>query len=487
MAKNEKQASMLKNGHVCPKKGGEVMQGIFSKENIEKILDYVSDAVQIINARGKIIYCNRASAKLDGVEQNAILGKHVLEIYPSLDEDTSTLLGVIKTGKKIVNLQQSFINYKGESITTVNSSFPIKEGEKIVGAIEISFNITQMKKLTEKVVDLQTKLYKGATEKRKQLKGTAKYTFSDIIGNSRVMRIIKERAMKASENSSSVIIYGDTGTGKELLVQSIHNYSNRFNKPFIAQNCAAIPNTLLESILFGTVKGSFTGAEDRKGLFELANGGTLFLDEINSMPLTLQAKLLRVLEDGFIRRVGDVKTYDIDVRIITAMNMNPKEAVEKKLLRKDLYYRLNVLSIRVPDLVERREDIFDLSYYFIGKYNSKFGKQVNKIERQVMDIFLTYAWPGNVRELQHVIEGAMNIASDDIITKDDLPHYFAEKEVSIGWGKSERKSLRKCLDELEKALIIDAMASVRGNVTNAAKRLEIPRQTLQYKIEKFNI
>ncbi|MCD5410190.1 MAG: sigma 54-interacting transcriptional regulator, partial [Clostridiales bacterium] len=331
------------------------MKGIFSKENIEKILDYVSDAVQIIDNKGKIIYCNRASAKLDGVEQNAILGKHVLEIYPSLDEDTSTLLRVIKTGKKIVNLQQSFINYKGESITTINSSFPIKEGEKVVGAIEISSNITQMKKLTEKVVDLQTQLYNSKMGKRKQARGTAKYTFSDIIGNSKVMRQIKERAIKASENSSSVIIYGDTGTGKELIVQAIHNYSSRFAKPFIVQNCAAIPNTLLESILFGTVKGSFTGAEDRKGLFELANGGTLFLDEINSMPITLQAKLLRVLEDGFIRRVGDVKTYDIDVRIITAMNMNPKVAVENKLLRKDLYYRLNVLSIRVPDLVERRE------------------------------------------------------------------------------------------------------------------------------------
>ena len=463
------------------------MKGIFSKENIEKILDYVIDAVQIIDNKGKIIYCNRASAKLDGVEQNAILGKHVLEIYPSLDEDTSTLLRVIKTGKKIVNLQQSFINYKGESITTINSSFPIKEGEKVVGAIEISSNITQMKKLTEKVVDLQTQLYNSKMGKRKQARGTAKYTFSDIIGNSKVMRQIKERAIKASENSSSVIIYGDTGTGKELIVQAIHNYSSRFAKPFIVQNCAAIPNTLLESILFGTVKGSFTGAEDRKGLFELANGGTLFLDEINSMPITLQAKLLRVLEDGFIRRVGDVKTYDIDVRIITAMNMNPKVAVENKLLRKDLYYRLNVLSIRVPDLVERREDIFDLSYYFIEKYNNKFGKQVNKIAREVMDVFLTYEWPGNVRELQHVIEGAMNVASSDVIVKTDLPYSFTEREVSINLGKNRGNSLRKCLGELEKSLIIDAMTSARGNVTNAAKLLEIPRQTLQYKIEKFDI
>ena len=463
------------------------MKGIFSKENIEKILDYVIDAVQIIDNKGKIIYCNRASAKLDGVEQNAILGKHVLKIYPSLDEDTSTLLRVIKTGKKIVNLQQSFINYKGESITTINSSFPIKEGEKVVGAIEISSNITQMKKLTEKVVDLQTQLYNSKMGKRKQARGTAKYTFSDIIGNSKVMRQIKERAIKASENSSSVIIYGDTGTGKELIVQAIHNYSSRFAKPFIVQNCAAIPNTLLESILFGTVKGSFTGAEDRKGLFELANGGTLFLDEINSMPITLQAKLLRVLEDGFIRRVGDVKTYDIDVRIITAMNMNPKVAVENKLLRKDLYYRLNVLSIRVPDLVERREDIFDLSYYFIKKYNNKFGKQVNKIAREVMDVFLTYEWPGNVRELQHVIEGAMNVVSSDVIVKTDLPYSFTEREVSINLGKNRGNSLRKCLGELEKSLIIDAMTSARGNVTNAAKLLEIPRQTLQYKIEKFDI
>ncbi|WP_284142968.1 sigma 54-interacting transcriptional regulator [Caloranaerobacter azorensis] len=280
------------------------MRKFFFGENIFEILDYLDEGIHIIDDRGNIVYYNRAAQRLDEIEGDKAIGRHILEIYPSLTYETSTLLKVIKTGQPIFNVEQTFVNYKGDRITTLNTSLPIKANGKIIGALEISKDITQVRRLSEKILDLQKELFNDNNKKPNKSKHTAKYTFVDIIGQSEEMLRLKSLALKASMVSSPVLIYGKTGTGKELFVQSIHNASPRKNKPFIAQNCAALPSGLLESILFGTVKGSFTGAEDRPGLFELANGGTLFLDEINSMPLDLQAKLLRVIQDGSIRRVG---------------------------------------------------------------------------------------------------------------------------------------------------------------------------------------
>ena len=294
------------------------MNDTFIKENIYEILDHVDEGIHIIDKNGRIVYYNRFAQSIDDIDRERAVGRHILEIYPSLSEDTSTLLTVMRTGEPIYNVEQTFINYKGKKITTINSSIPIKASGKIVGALEISKDITQVKEMSEKIVDLQSKLYgnnKNVGKVTKE-KGKAKYTFVDIIGECKEMLALKSLALKAAETDAPVLIYGDTGTGKELFVHSIHNASPRRNKPFIAQNCAALPANLLEGILFGTVKGGFTGAEDREGLFELAHGGTLFLDEINSMPLELQAKLLRVLQDSTIRRVGGTKTIDVDVRKI---------------------------------------------------------------------------------------------------------------------------------------------------------------------------
>ena len=211
---------------------------------------------------------------------------------------------------------------------------------------------------------------------------------------------------------------------KELFVHAIHNASKRKDKPFITQNCAALPANLLEGILFGTAKGGFTGAEDRQGLFELAHGGTLFLDEINSMPLELQSKLLRVLQDGSFRPVGQTKTINVDVRIITATNIPPEEAVKYKLLRKDLYYRLNVISLSIPPLRERKDDIPILTNYFIDKLNQKLGKSVKGVSKEVMDIFISNPWEGNVRELENLIEGIMSIYDIDLIDIEHIPTKF---------------------------------------------------------------
>jgi len=399
------------------------------------------------------------------------------------------LLKSMRTLSSILNQEQNFINYKGGEISTVNSSIPIKSDNKIVGAIEVSKNITKVKELSEKIVDLQSELYKPKKNKQKKINkgnGTS-FTFVDIIGQSKDMLRLKTLAFKASQTDSPILIGGSTGTGKELFVHSIHNASERKSNPFIAQNCAALPANLLESILFGSVQGSFTGAKDRPGLFELADGGTLFLDEINSMPLELQAKLLRVLQDNKIRRVGGSKTIDVDVRIIAAYNSELKNILEKRELRKDLFYRLNVISMIVPDLKKRKEDIPILLDHFIEKYNSKNKKFIKKVSQEVMDIFMNYDWPGNVRELEHVIEGITSIYEIDIIREEHLPYHFAEVKNVVKSLSKNIEPLNAALQKKEKEIITSALKATVGNVSKAADLIEIPRQTLQYKIKKYDL
>lgn len=414
----------------------------------------------------------------------------------------------MQTCKPLYNVEQNFINYKGDKISTINSSLPIKYNNKIIGAVEISKNITKVKELSETIVSLQHKLYKNINKKdigqKKHKNNSASFTFIDIIGSSKEMLKIKSLGIKASESDAPVLVCGATGTGKELVVQSIHNSSKRKTKPFIAQNCAALPSNLLESILFGSVKGSFTGAENRAGLFEIANGGTLFLDEINSMPIELQAKLLRVIQDGRIRRVGANNTIDIDVRIISAMNKPINDVLELGQLRSDLFYRLNVITFELPLLKERIEDLPILVDYFIKKYNKKCHKKFETISDEVMKIFYNYKWPGNIRELEHTIESVINLYDERLIEKEFLPYQFKEYLVDdIEDSNTKLKSiithntptnmnfdnfsLDKQLQKYEKDIILSALKKTNNNISKAAKLLCIPRQTLQYKIKKLNI
>jgi arginine utilization regulatory protein len=469
-------------------RGGPMIHSLF-KENIEEILDNIIDeGVHMVDSNGIIVYYNKFAASLDNISLAESLGRHILEIYPSLTEETSTILQVIKSGKPIFNHQQAFRNYKGLEITTLNSTIPIKSGKKVIGAVEISKDITEVKKLSERLVDLQAKLYSDSCQSRRGDHSSAIYTFADIIGASEEMLRLKKNALAVADSPSPVLVYGETGTGKELLVHAIHNASGRRNQPFIAQNCAALPESLLESILFGTVRGSFTGAETRPGLFEIADGGTLFLDEINSMSLQLQAKLLRVIQDGNIRRVGDTKTVHVDVRIMTAINVEPQQALKEKSLRGDLFYRLSVITLKMPCLKERRQDIHSLSAHFLKKYNKLLNKKIKGITKDVTSFFMNYSWPGNVRELEHTIEGAMNIAEDPYIDSNHLPYHLHETfENSENSGIQEVKPLKEALWKLEAKLLEEAMKKNQGNITKAAEQLEIPRQTLQYKLAKHRL
>ena len=306
------------------------------------------------------------------------------------------------------------------------------------------------------------------------------YKFEDIITeDSGTIKVIS-KAMKAALTDAAVLIVGETGTGKELLVQAIHNNSYRKDKPFIVQNCAALPETLLEGILFGTLKGGFTGSINRPGLFEIANNGTLFLDEINSMPLQLQMKILRVIQDGRFRRIGDTKIREANVRIIAAINEDPFVAIENGRLRRDLFYRLNTITLSLSRLINRPGDVNVLVKYFIKKFNTKYFRNIKGVTPEVEKILNDFHWPGNIRELEHVIEGAMSIIEGEYISKWDLPDHIVfnnSKEKIVNFNLRERIGL------LESELINEAISICDGNVSSAAKLLNIPRQTLQYKLK----
>jgi len=303
------------------------------------------------------------------------------------------------------------------------------------------------------------------------------YNFEDIIGNSKEIRNVKELAMKVCNSKSPIFIYGDTGTGKELIVQAIHNSSIRRKKPFIAQNCAAIPDNLLESIFFGVGKGGFTGAIESEGLFNIANGGTLYLDELNSMDIVFQGKFLRVLQEGEFRRIGETITRKTDIRIIASVNENPDFLVKSNKLRKDLYYRLNVIRINMPELNARKEDIPMLVSMFIKKHNKRLGTSVNGIDSYALEVLMKKDYDGNVRELEHLIEGALNYKRHGVIEISDL---------QLG-NITESLSLKDKLVNMEIKYIKEALIINSKNVSKASKFLNIPRQTLQYKITKYNI
>lgn len=318
----------------------------------------------------------------------------------------------------------------------------------------------------------------------------AKYTFDNIIGNSRQISKAKEIANMASNSNSSVLIYGETGTGKEVFAQSIHNASERCGKPFIAINCAAIPEQLIESSFMGYVDGAFTGAKKggSPGIFERANGGTVFLDEIGEMNIDLQSKILRVLQEREVTRIGGSKTIKIDVRIISATNRNLEDMIKDNKFRQDLYYRLNVLDIGLPSLRHMKSDIPLLIMNTVDKMNKDFGKFVQSIDSQALDILCEYSWPGNIRELINCVEKIFNIIGNDTeIKSDHIPINIKKSVLSTSSVVSDFVSLDFHLAEYEKEIILNALKANNNIKSQTAKYLKISTTSLWRKIKQYNI
>jgi two-component system response regulator AtoC len=338
----------------------------------------------------------------------------------------------------------------------------------------------------QRLTDQETLMFENQSLKRVLHQETS---FSNIIARSPRMLDIFDTIRKIADYKTTVLITGESGSGKELIARAIHFNSPRANKPFIAINCSAIPETLLESELFGYIKGSFTGAnKDKKGLFEEASGGTLFLDEVGDLPLSLQVKLLRAIQEEEIRRVGDTKTMKIDVRLITATLKNLGEEIKKGGFREDLYYRLNVLPIHLPPLRERKEDIPLLADTFLSRFSKEMDKKVKKLSPEALQALTDYSWPGNVRELENTIERAMVLETEEELRPDSLPDSVRNVEVNpaIRAAASEL-SIKKMMVIMEQELIKKALEKTGGNRTWAAKLLEISHRALLYKIKRYGL
>jgi Nif-specific regulatory protein len=346
----------------------------------------------------------------------------------------------------------------------------------IVGML-IGKNVSVRRKQIEELAELR--------KENSRLKGEKSFKPENIIGNSSLMHDLFTLIEKVAPTNSSVMIRGESGVGKELIAEAIHNASSRASKPFVKVNCSALPETLIESELFGHEKGAFTGASaSHAGRFEMANGGTIFLDEIGDVPPSIQVKLLRVLQQRQLERVGGTKTIDVDVRIITATNRNLEDLIQKNEFREDFYYRINVFPIFVPSLRERRADIPILIDHFIQKLNKRNGTTIKRVTGSALDMLMMYSWPGNIRELENVIERAMIMSTDNVIHSYNLPPTL---QTGVSSDTVGRGTLRNVLGKVEKQIIVDTLIATKGNMAKAATQLGVTERIMGLRIKAYDL
>lgn len=430
-----------------------------------------TDGIVIVNRNGIVEY-HRISLDSYWCSQETE-GRHILELYPELDADSSTILQALRTGKPTYNVLQDINNRRGQRVLLESTTIPIV----VDGQVECVVDSSKYHAIDQRVI-------------RGDSGGL--YTLDHIITQDAAMLTLKARIRDVAPLDSSVLIYGETGTGKELVAESLHSEGKRSGKPFVSQNCAAIPSNLLESLFFGTEKGSYTGALTRKGLLEEADGGTLFLDEINSMEIGLQAKLLKVLEEKKVRRLGGSRDIPFDVRIVAAVNEDPAKLIREHRLREDLYYRLGVVRITLPPLRKRKGDIALLTRHFIDRYNQKMKRDIRGISEQALRRLEQYSWPGNVRELQNVVEGAYVSARSEMLLVDHMADTLdqglmeLDQEPAVGDAIGEGFSLPQALEQYERELVRRAMAQ-STSISQAARLLGVSRQNLKYRLQKFDL
>lgn len=459
-------------------------------------MDILADSITIIDDKGIIRYIKIFHKPAIPLNPSDIIGKHFMDVFPYIKSNESTVLKAL-IGE--ATFFQPFSKYGHTQI--MESVYPIKIGGKIIGAVCISYN-------SEKTIHSV-----NISPPKEQI---ASFSIKDIIGKSQKIRHLKMQITQLAKTDASIMIYGETGTGKEMVAHAIHNMSLRRDRQFFSQNCAAIPESLAESLFFGTKKGIYTGSVDSPGILEQVNGGTMFFDEINSLDYAVQGKLLRALETRKIHRLGSEKEIPVDFRIISALNEDPFKAVDQGKIRSDLFYRLGTIILEIPPLRDRPEDIPYLTEHFIQIHNEESIRQFSGVSDEVAEIFSAYPWPGNVRELKNVIAGAIVFARSPVIQKSNLPtyilKYFSDDDKShtldgvdlydFSQKHSEEQinSMSELIDDLTKEDVSykEAMESLESayfsawskkcpNQTLLARNLKMSRKTLSVKLKKYGL
>lgn len=475
---------------------------------LKAILDSLSYGVTIVDTKGYCVYMNTTQKKHDGFLEITVEGQHITTLYVQHELDPIPIIECLDAGVPILRKSNWYKTLNNRLLSTINDFFPLFDNGKPDGAVVFT-NWLDVLAISKNRNNLDS--YSQPANKNEL------YTFECFFGRNKNFLSTIEKAKMAANSSSSVMIWGESGTGKELFAQAVHAHSKRVKQKFVPINCAAIPESLLEGILFGTTKGAYTDATDQAGLFELANGGTLLLDELNSMPLGLQAKLLRVIQEKSVLRLGSHTQIPINVRIISTLNKNPLDAIKEGNLRHDLFYRLAVVSIMIPPLRERQDDILLLAREFIDRSELSTKPCSIAISDEVIKMLQTYNWPGNVRELLNVMEGSLALlGSSPVITPEFLPWHFIEffnsylvnKDTTIKENNtcemntikmqtpyfdyttiklSEKIPLKDCMQKYEFECISNVLQKTGGNIAKAARILNITSAGLHYKIKTLNI
>ncbi|MFC1852090.1 sigma-54 interaction domain-containing protein [candidate division CSSED10-310 bacterium] len=440
------------------------LESNLSPDRFEIVLKSISDGVFSVDDHWNLTCFNDAAVSIMGIPRDQALGRKCYEILrTNICKQACALRYTVETGKPVINLVVNTVNAQNKTIPISISTALLKDKNgKIIGGVETFRDLSLVEHLRKEI--------------------TKQYSFADIVSKSPLMEQIFSVLPTIAFSDSTVLIYGESGTGKELLARAIHNLSNRQKFPFVIVNCGTLPDTLLESELFGYKAGAFTGAvRDKPGKFTIAEKGTIFLDEISEIPLALQVKLLRVIQEKTYEPLGDVKTKKADVRFIVATNRRLLEQVKKDLFREDLYYRLNIIRLELPPLRKRSEDIPLLIEHFISKFSALMGKDINSLSSDVIGILLNYDYPGNIRELQNIIEHAFVLCPSGVILKEHIP--FAFQEIESG----PAADLGSRVAHFETQVIREILKKHNWNRLQAAKELGIHKTTLFKKIHKHGI
>ena len=433
---------------------------------LESVFDQLSDALVLYDPDFRITGVNRSAEKLFGLTSEEMLGRHCQDIFKCsvCEPNCGVLVGLNQVPSSPNTTVRLHTESGMERLVVMRTNQMFDDAGQLTGVVATIKDITE----------------EAAPQKR------------EVIAEAPSMREVMNFVRRVSSSeATTILLEGENGTGKDLIAKTLHYQSTRQAEPFIAINCAAIPDSLLESELFGYEKGAFTDARSQKrGIFELADKGTLFLDEIGEIPLMLQAKLLRVLEEQTFRRLGGLKDIKLDLRVIAATNKNLREAVKEGAFRQDLYFRLNVIQILIPPLRERLEDIIPLTRFFIEHYNRKFKRNIEGVSTAAEKLLVGHDWPGNVRELRNAIERAMILEESAMITPPSLPIAIARPESGAVLQVAMTAAIPSdglSLEDNEKNLLVRALEKTNGNQTQAARLLRITRDTLRYKMKKFNL